>query len=140
MSSARLGYGVTLAYGDNASPEVFTAIAELTGSLSGPNLSQDSIDVSHTASTSKYREFIGGLIDAGEITASFNLLLDTTQEQARTLLTGGTKRNWRLSFPVSPVETLTCEALVTGWNPSTPIDAQMTLDLTIKLSGVPTWA
>jgi hypothetical protein len=49
------------------------AIAEIT-SISGPNLTRGTIDVTNLDSTNGYREFIAGFRDGGEVTLSMMLL------------------------------------------------------------------
>lgn len=144
-TQARIGYGVTLARGDGASPEVFTSVVELID-ITPPSMTKDQIEATHHASPGGFREFIPGMKDGGEFTAVFNWIKShATQGNAsggllNDFLNQDTPRNWRISFPGSPVMTWTFRAVVTGFNPSTPIDDRMTVNATFKVSGAPTVA
>ena len=137
------GFGVKLQRGDAASPEVFTDIAELIN-LGGPGLSLDTVEVTHTGSTNKYREYIAGLLDAGEVSAEVNFLpANATQNEAAGILKDikdRTKRNFKIVFPDSGSATWSFAAFVTAFEPSAPIDDRMTASITLKLTGDPTLA
>jgi predicted secreted protein len=141
VTEARIGYGVQLARGDGSSPEVFTAVAELID-LSPPNIIKDQVEATHTDSPDGFREFIPGLKDGGEFTATMNFLpTDSTQDNT----TGGLlydflnetlPRNWRITFPGgSPQMSWTFLASVTGYEVATPMDDRMTLTVTFRVSG-----
>ncbi len=138
-----LGYGVLLKRGNAASPEVFTAIAELFN-LSGPSLGLDTVETTHTQSTSAYRERIAGLLDAGEVSAEVNFLpADATQTEAAGILLdmkNRTLRNWEIIWTDAGPTTWTIAAFVTSFEPSAPIEDRMTASITLTLSGKPTLA
>lgn len=140
---AVLGFGVLLKKGDGASPEVFTSIAELTG-LSGPGLSMDTVEATHTGSSGNYREYIAGLLDAGEVSFDVNFLpADSTQDESTGLLAdkkNRTLRNFQIVWPDSGNTTWSFAAFVTSFEPSSPIDDRMTASVTLKISGDPTLA
>jgi len=64
MSDSVHGHGAVLSIGG-------TTIGNII-SITGPNQTRDSIDVSTMDSTSKWREFIPGMLDAGEVTFTCN--------------------------------------------------------------------
>lgn len=140
-----IGYGIHLARGDGASPEVFTNIAELVD-LSPPAFSKDSVEATHTDSPDGFREFIPGLKDGGEFTATVNLIPgNATQGNAsggalNDFRTETTSRNWRITFPGSPAATWTFKAFITSFEAATPMDDKMTVAITFKVAGVPTIA
>lgn len=145
MTQTLIGYGIHLARGDGASPEVFTDIAELAD-LSPPAMAKDSVEATHTDSTDGFREFIPGLKDGGEFTATVNLLPgNATQHNAsdgalNDYINETTARNWRITFPGSPAAKWTFKAFITGFDANTPMDDKMTFDITFKVSGAPTIA
>jgi predicted secreted protein len=140
MSGAKLGFGAKLKRGNGASPEVFSDIAELT-SLSGPNLSAETVDVTNLDSVSGYREHIAGLIDGGEVTCEGNYLgSNTSQNNLRSDLESRAVHTYRVSWPFSPAKTATFDAYVTAFGFTTPIDAQMAFSATLKITGPVTWA
>jgi predicted secreted protein len=79
-SSARSGYGTTLQVGDGASPEAYTAIAEVFR-ISGVGVSRDTIEVTHLTSDDEWKEFIYGMAMTANFTCECNFLpLDDSQE------------------------------------------------------------
>lgn len=130
------GKGVQLKRGDGTEPEVFTAIANITN-LQGPGLSRNTIDVTAHDSPSKYMEFIGGLIDAGEVSVDVNYnpaVHDTLVND----LEDDDPRNYQIVFPDPAATTWGIAAVMTGFEPSAPVDDKLAATLTLKVSGKPT--
>ena len=73
MSSAISGVGTSFRRWNGSSWE---NIAEIN-SITGPNKSRDTIDVTSLDSTGGYREFIGGFRDGGSVTLPMNFTRDT---------------------------------------------------------------
>lgn len=146
-SVATIGFGVTLSRGNGASPELFTDIAEVTD-ISGPGLARDAVEVTHTASPNRWREFISGLKDGGEVSLTMNHLPNNATQAAASgglvgefaTTDGDTPSNYRLSFPTSPAVLWTLPCIVTAFEPATPIDEAMAATATFKVSGEPTLA
>ncbi len=141
MTDAVIGHGTILAFGNGASPESFTALAEVF-SISGPSMARESPDASHMASPGAWREFISGMKDPGEITVECNHLPGNSTQDASTgvlsLFASGARTNWRMTFPDgSPPTVWEFLGVVTAFSPTTPLDEKMTLSVTIKLSGQP---
>jgi predicted secreted protein len=144
-TKARIGLGIHLSRGDGAVPEVFTPIAELID-LTTPSMVRDQVEATHTDSPDGFREYIPGLKDGGEFSATVNFIpSDPTQGNN----TGGalndfinetTARNWRITFPGTPAVTWTFKATITGYEVTAPLDDRMTLQLTFKVAGAPTVA
>ncbi|MGW0938877.1 phage tail tube protein [Streptomyces sp. NPDC002666] len=130
------GFGAALKRGDGAEPEVFTAIANATN-ISGPGLSRDTVDVSSHDSPDKHREFVGSLVDPGEVTVDVNydpavhdaLVADLLEEEPT---------NFQLVFPSTPPVTWAFAAVMTGFEPSAPFDDKLSASITYKVSGKPT--
>ena len=131
-TNAAIGYATTLGIWNGAS---YTAVAEIT-SITPPGFSRDAIEATHMASPSQHREFIAGLVDAGEVALEINYV-PAVAEQLRTALTAGVGQ-----FCITHPNGVTCtfSGVVTSYQPSTPIDDKMTAAVTIKVSGVPAWA
>lgn len=142
-TTAAIGFGVHLSRGNGASPEVYTAIAELID-LSLPGMSRDAIEATHTDSPDGFREFLPGLKDGGEFQATCNYLpANTTQGNTSggvlyDMINDTAARNWRITLPGA--QTWTFKAIVTGYEPTTPIVDRMTLVIGFKLTGKPTLA
>lgn len=133
--------GTLLKKGDGASPEVFNTVAQVRD-ISGPDTTLETPDVTHHSSPEGHREFVGALIDGGEVT--LELLFDPSDptHDAQTGLLkeqkDRTKKNYQILFPDS--STATFVALVSNTAPAAPIDDALTKAVTLKISGVITWA
>lgn len=138
MSNATLGFGSIFSL-DNGSS--FTAVAEVK-EVSGPGLSRATVEVTNHASPSAAREYIAGLIDAGEITLGLSWLPGNTQHsQILTDFTNGTLRNVKITLPSSAGSKVwTAAVIFTKYDPSYQIDGVLGLQVTMKVSGMPTFA
>jgi len=134
-------FGTLLQIGDGGSPESFTTIAEVS-SISGPSLSLDAVEITHHSSTDGWREFVGGLLDGGEVSFDINFLpTDATHNASTGLLAdmmNRTRRNFKLVFPDSGSTTWSFTALVTAFEPAEPTDDKLAASVTLKLTGKPT--
>jgi len=138
MSDARIGFGASFKIGDGASPEVFTALGEVTG-ISGPSLAGDSIEVTHETSPSQVREFIPGLKDGGEFTLTLNLI-KTEATILRTQWLKTVVGNYQVVFPTSTSMTWSFSGFLTAFGSDEPIGDRMTASATFKVAGAPTLA
>ena len=139
-SVATAGYGCLFKIGDGAGSEVFATIAEVT-SIDGPGLSMDTIEVTHMESPNAAREYIAGLKDGGEISLELNLLPDDTNQTAlRTCWMNRTLRNFKVSWTDTTPAVWSFAGFVTSYQPSAAVDDKLSCSVTIKLTGVPTFA
>ncbi|MGW1278014.1 phage tail tube protein [Streptomyces tsukubensis] len=130
------GKGTALKRGDGTTPgEVFTAIASVTN-VSGPGLSRDAYDVTAHDSPDKHREFIGGLIDPGEVSIDVNYR-PAVHDALIADLEDDDPRNYQIVFPDVGQTTWSFKAVMTGFEPSAPHDDKLTATLTFKVSGKP---
>jgi predicted secreted protein len=127
-------YGTLLARSTDA--VTFTTIAGVT-ELSGPSLSLNTIESTDMDSTGGYREFVGGLIDGGEVSVTINYDNHTTHRSLLQDLTTRAVRTFRITIPTTPATVWTFTALVSGFTPSTPVDDKSTASITLKLTGQP---
>lgn len=128
----RIGHGTTLKFVDSANVigEVFN--------IDPFEISVDEIDVTTYASEDKYREYMAGLLEPGEI--SFECHIDESdagQNEAIAAL-GGAAESFELEFP-SAVAKWEFDAYVSGYAPSSPLDDKMTATITLKLTGKSTF-
>lgn len=119
-----------------------TAIAAVT-SIDGPELTLETIDVTTHDSPSGFREFIGGLKDAGEV--SMELAFDpanaTHKNASGGLLYALLNRSvteFTLVLPSSPSVSWYFNALVTQFQVQAPIDDKLPANVTLKITGAPT--
>ena len=107
--------------------------------ISGPSMSADTTNVTTHDSPNAWREFVKTLKDGGEIT--FDLVFDPeeTLGQATLLsaLQAQTSASYRLVFPSTNTETWEVTGFVTGFEPSQPVEGEISASVTIKLTGEP---
>ena len=133
-SNAFSGVGTKFQRGNgSSSTETFDDIAEVN-SISGPNMSRDTIDVTSLDSSGGYREFIAGFRDGGEVTLEMNFSLATYDlmkddfEQSDTW-------NYRIILPDTGATQFDFAGLVTSLGIAVPMDDKVTSSVTIKVSG-----
>lgn len=146
-SDAHTGMGALLQKESDTVSDDFISIMGIK-SISGPNISRDTHDTTDMMSPLGWREFIGGLVDAGEISFDANWLpRDPTQGQD----TGGlmaefdksscaSRGRWRIVAPECEGEAdvyLQMSGILTGQNIEIPMDDLMAFTGTIKVSGRP---
>jgi len=131
MSDGTHGHGTTLVGGSTGT------VANVI-SITGPNQTRDSIDVSTMDSTSAFREFISGMLDPGEITFDVNYAGAAAGEanSLNTALTAAAE-TWTITFP--DTSSWACSGFVTALGFGDPFDDKITQSVTIKFSGVPTF-
>jgi len=131
MSDGTHGHGTTLAGATNGT------IGNII-SVSGPDQSRDSIDISTMDSTTKWREFIPGMLDAGEIT--FDVNYDGSDGGNANVLSGAiaeATEAWTITFP--DTSTWVASGFITGLGHAIPFDDKITQSVTIKFTGVPVY-
>jgi len=136
MSDGIHGHGTSLKVSANTQVTTVTTIGNII-SISGPNQSRDSIDISTMDSTNKFREFIPGMLDSGEIT--FELNYDGTAlgtAHALQLLKTNTAQYWHITFPDHTTETsksdIYCLGFITALGHAIPFDDKVTQSVTVK--------
>lgn len=138
MTSGFWAYGSILQMGDSATPEAFTAIAELVEGPDGPDASRDSIDMTNHQSTNAWKESIPGFRDGGTIGGKSNWLPNDSSQDENTgywaHFNQNTNRNWRLVLPNS-IATFAFSGHATKWKPSLDKEKQGMLEFEIKING-----
>lgn len=106
-------------------------------SFTGPDETYDVIDVTTHSSVGGYREFITGLADGGELTCTINWHDDeATHAALQDALTSRELTSFQLFWPnYDTLNLADFDGYVTGLTRSSPTDAQITRDLTIKITG-----
>lgn len=127
-------FGIALQRSDMAATPVFAPIANVTN-LSGPEIERETYDVTAHDSPNGWREFIGGLKDAGEVSIEVNfdprdhadLLADLDDINAR---------DYKIVFP-NAIGTWAFKAFMTGFSSESPVDDKQSGELTFKVTGEP---
>jgi len=110
------------------------ALAEVN-SISGPNRTRDTIDVTTLDSTGGYREFIGGFRDGGEVVLDMNY----TRAGFDALNTDFENNTTAQTYVIVMSDTGATEFSFSGWvtalGKSIPLDDKVTMSCTIKIDG-----
>jgi len=108
-------------------------------SVSIDGQTRDAIDKSTMDSTSKFREFISGMADAGEVTVEVNYdgSAAGVANSLNTIYQGGTAETWTITMV--DTSSFSSAGFITNLSIAVPFDDKITQSITIKLSGVPTF-
>ncbi|WP_432135875.1 phage tail tube protein [Streptomyces sp. bgisy154] len=126
---------------DSTGAGAFVLIANV-GDIDGPSRARNAIEVTAHDSPDAYREFVKGLKDGGEVSATINFDPGDSSHQA---LDGDFEekdlRAYQLiALPGDPDElTVQFNALITDLSDTYPVDDKMERSVTFKISGKPTF-
>ena len=111
--------------------------------LGGPGLALDTEDVTTHDSPGAWEERVGTILRTGEI--SVDLVWDPNAATHKNAsggllydLVSRTPQTYSLVYPSTPTVTWTFSALVTGFEPTAPVDGALTAAAKLKLTGEPT--
>ena len=131
-SAAVLGYNVDFSIYNGSA---YVQVAEVTN-ITWPGYKRDAIDVTYMDSASSFREYIAGLIDAGEVSVEMNWVPSATDPILAAMTAGVGQFKIQYNGGVNIV----FKAVVTGWSTQSPLGEKLSGTATFKLTGVPTWA
>lgn len=112
----------------------YVPIANVTN-IGGPETERETLDVTAHDSPDGWREFVGSLKDAGEVSLELNYM----PEDHDTLIgdyADDAPRGWRIVWPTGDKWEL--KAILTGFAPEAPHDDKLAAEVTLKVSGKPT--
>jgi len=133
MTDASIGYLSEFRLGDGGSPETFTAVAEVF-SITPPSDTVDVVDATHMLSPNRTREFIDGLIDPGEASFEMNFIPGGDGDDAiQAWKAAGGAKTCQIKYPNGVTWTFT--GILTGYEPTVPVDDRMTATVTLKVTG-----
>jgi predicted secreted protein len=130
----------TLLKRDSTGSGSFVTIASVED-LSGPSRTRNMIDVSAHDSPNKYREFVKGMKDGGEVTATINYRPGETTHQALDAdFEEDELRDYQLVMLPGDDDEHTWEftAGISDISDEFPLDDKMAREVTFKISGKPT--
>jgi len=130
MSGAKAGVGTQFR---RWSGDAWVKVSEIN-SISGPNMSRDTIDVTSLDSTGGYREFIGGFRDGGTVQLAMNFLRASI-DTMKTDFESDDLQNYEIVLPDDETTTLEFTGLVTELPLEIPPDDKITMTVSIKVSG-----
>jgi len=126
-------------FGFSSSVEINgVAVGELTD-ISGPSFSKDDIEVTNHSSAGGYKEFIGGLIDAGSIDLEMNGYFNNiTASKALIELTAQTTATIAI-YDVGHTEYIlfVANGYLNSFDVSNPVDDKVSMSASFKISGKP---
>lgn len=136
-SEANIGFSAQFLVGNGGSPtETFADFGAEITSITPPAYTREAIDATHMASPDEYKEYIAGLMDAGEVSMDLNYIPDAADAFVAAIEAG--KRNYQIILPGADEVTFTFAAICTAYQPTAPVDGKMTATATFKVSGKPT--
>jgi len=124
-----------------------TNVAEVFN-VSGPSFSQTAVDTTHHTSTSRFRTFVPGFSDGGEVSFDIRYIpTDATHDEtANTGLVGlfgaTSTTTFVLTFPdngATSNSNFSFDGIVTDLTPTADLDTSLDASVTIKVSGKPTF-
>lgn len=108
-------------------------VGEIT-TLTGPNMSRESIDVTSLASTGGYREYIPGLRTPGTLTFTMNFTR-SDYETMKTDFEAETEQDYELILPDDEKTSLEFSAFVTDLPLNLDPGSQITCNVTFQITG-----
>ena len=130
------GFGTKIEYSMDGGSS-WNTVGGVHDTITGPEMEADAVEVTDHDSTDGWREYIGGLKNAGELGFKVNWDPAVTQHDDFVAQLGKTLL-WKITFPDGS-STVTFSGVLTGYVPDVPLDDRMTAEITIQASGKPTW-
>lgn len=136
-SEADIGHGVRFQRNDSGSPPTWEDLGELLDS-GGPSMARDAIEVTHSQSPDRFREFIPGMIDGGEATLQIAYIPGSTAFASlyADILSKEVKE-YRILFPDEASTAWRFQGFITAISPTQPLTESKVADVTIKITGKP---
>jgi len=143
MSTGIHGYGAVLGIGTAVSS--VTTVTNIS-SISGPNQSRDSIDISTLASGTITKEFVPGMVDPGEMTLELNY--NETETPVLTGTTIGINNHYpiyySIQFPDATASTASSKfsgsCFITALGHALDNGSKISQSVTLKLNGPATYS
>lgn len=133
MATARAAIGTILQHNG-------TSVA-LVSDIEGPGLKGDTIDTTNHDNADRYKEFIVGLKEGGDV--KLKIFFDPLESTHTALLTAFEARTldtYAIIPPVAGSPAWAILALVIAFDNKFKVNAAMEADVTLKVSGKPTFA
>jgi len=118
---------------EDSSPAEFKTIAEVR-SISGPDKSRDTVEVTPLDTDDGYRKFIASVRDSGSVSLTMNFTRDG-YETINDDFEDDEEKNYQIVLPDDEETTLEFEGLVTELPLDITLDDAITADVTIKVTG-----
>lgn len=132
-TQAAIGYGFTVEIAFASAPTAFTQIKECF-QINAPNVTDDNHEATHSQSPNRFKEYIPGLSDGGEVTAEMNFVPGSVTDLFL-LSTRGLALFTRITFANGVQILFNC--LRQGYERDIPNDDKKTASLGLKVTGNP---
>ena len=140
MSIAIVANGTLFKIGASASPGTYTTIPEVS-KLAGPGNKFDILDVTSHDSPGGFREFIPGLSDGDNVTATIHWKpSNAVHKDIRVASYARSVRAFQTIFPDATDNTVTYPGFTTNIMPTADIGVVLEAAITVKVTGLPVWA
>lgn len=133
MSSQAINAIGTKFYRWSSNSSEWQAVAEVSA-IGGPSMSRETIDVTSFDSEDGYKEFIGGLRDAGSMSLTMNFTR-ASYELMKDDFESDVKRNYKIVVADTVETTLEFEGLVIELPLNFDVTDKISMDVTIQISG-----
>jgi len=133
-TEATIGYGAWMKRG-GVTATGFADLGVEIMSITPPGVTRDAPDATHMSSPDQYREYIAGMMDAGEVQIEYNFVPELTDPMITAIEAGKvyyqiSHDDWTVIFQF--------QAICTAVSRAVPLDDKMTGSATFKVSGKPT--
>lgn len=129
--------GTVFKIGDGATPEVFLSVGRVF-SIGEVKRTRDTIDVTTHDSAGDYKEFIGGVLDAGNVQVQYRFAPGDAGQAALQTADDGLAHNFRIEFPAPVLKRWAFAAVVTEMGTSEAgVDGVLNGSATLKITGAP---
>lgn len=132
-SSAKIGYNTDFAIYNGSA---YVEVAEVT-SITWPGYQRDAIEATHLNSDDQFREYVPGLMDAGEVTLDLNFV-PSASDVFIAAMTAASIGQFKITAQGGV--NVVFKGIVTSYQAQSPVDDRMTASVTIKVTAKPTWA
>lgn len=135
-TEASIGHGSLFERSSNGlSTGVFSTVGEVLN-ISPPSMTRDVVDATHMQSPQRWREYIAGLKDGGEMSIETNHVPGSAATTAALAdINSDTPGYYKITFPDETEWGFA--AFMTGIEISDPLDDKMTATYTFQLTGKP---
>jgi hypothetical protein len=116
---------------------ITVTLAGLSGDLLDVNHGGESCDmedVTHQLSTEAWREFLSGLKDGGEVTLTIHYAAGSGPDMPAV---GDAATSLAIAFPTAPA--FSADVFVSGKGFAATLGTKIVQDVTVKITGKPTW-
>lgn len=134
---ARIAYGTLLKLGNDASPQVFTSVAEVK-SVNGFGFTADELEATHMESPNGYKEWIAGMKQGDTMTMRLNMTVENATYM-KAIWDAGLVRDFELNLP-GTLPDYDFSLVPLGWHlvdltPNSIVETEMTGRITGAITG-----